>query len=74
MFTKLAIGTSWTPHKFLIDGASPGWIATDGFVSQRNAGGVYAEMGPGANAITVAANGRFFMAGDVGRILAQRAP
>jgi hypothetical protein len=74
MFTKLSIGTSWTPHKILLDGVSPSWIATDGFVYQRDADGTYAEVGPAATAIAVAANGRFFMAGIPGRILAQRAP
>lgn len=74
VFTKVDIGMTWIPHRFLLDGTSPSWIASDGFVYQRNADGAYAEVGPGGNAITVASNGRFFMAGDAGRILAQRAP
>ena len=74
VFTKLAIGTSWTPHRLLIDGTSPGWIATDMFVYQRQPDGSYKDVGPQASAISLAANGRFFMAGYYGHILAQRAP
>jgi hypothetical protein len=74
VFTELAIGTSWIPHKLLIEGKSPGWIATDGYVYQQNADGAYAQVGPSAEAIALAADGRFFMAGYLGRILAQRAP
>jgi len=46
----------------------------DGFIYQRDAKGAYAEVGPGANAITLAANGRFFMAADLGRILSGHTP
>jgi hypothetical protein len=74
VFTKLAVSTSGLPHRFLIDGATPGWIATSGFVYQRQPDGVYKEVGPAASAISLAVNGRFFMAGGGGRILAQRAP
>ena len=74
VFTKVDIGTSWTPGKILLDGASPGWIATDGFVYQRDAKGAYAPAGPAANALAFAANGRFFMAANLGHILSGHAP
>lgn len=74
VFTKIDIGTSWTPRKILLDGASPGWIATDGFIYERDAKGAYVEVGPAANAPALVANGRFFMAADPGHILSGHAP
>jgi hypothetical protein len=74
VFTKFDIGTSWIPHRFLIEGATPSWIATDGFIYRRDQKGAYAGVGPGANAVTLAASGRFFMAADLGRILSGHAP
>ncbi len=57
-----------------MDGLNPGWIATDMFTYQRQPDGSYREVGPQASALSRAANGRFFMAGYSGRILAQRVP
>jgi hypothetical protein len=74
VFTQLATGTSWTTHRFLLEGASPGWFATDGFVYKRRADGTYGEVGPGGNALAFGANGRFFMAGNLGWILSGHAP
>jgi hypothetical protein len=58
----------------LIDGVFSGWIASDQSVYQRKPDGSYAPAGPPATAMSFAANGRFFMSGNYGRILAERAP
>ncbi len=74
VFTKLDVGTSWVPHRFLLDGTSPGWFATDSILYKRNPDGTYGGVGPGANSLAFGANGRFFMAGNEGWILSGRAP
>ena len=74
VFTKLDIGTSSVPRRFLLEGASPGWFATYSLVYKRRPDGTYAGVGPGANALAFSANGRFFMAADLGWILSGHAP
>lgn len=74
VFTKLDVGTSWIPHKILLEGDSPGWFATDGILYKRSPDGTYAGVGPGANALAFGANGRLFMAGNLGWILSGHAP
>lgn len=74
VFVELPITTSGLPRRLLMDGDNPGWIATEMFTYQRQPDSSYSGVGPQASALSRAVNGRVFMAGFVGRILAQRMP
>lgn len=73
-FVQLALSTSGAPHRLLMDGASPGWLASDGGVYRRQADGTYAGLGPPATAMSLAVDGRFFMVGNYGWILSGPSP
>ena len=73
-FAQVAVSISGPPHLLLMDGASPGWIGSDGAVYRRQADGTYAGVGPPATAMSLAADGRFFMVGNYGWILSGHAP
>jgi hypothetical protein len=73
-FVDFAVSTSGPVHRILVDGATPAWLAAEGGVYQRQADGTYAGVGPPPTAMSFAADKRFFMAGNYGRILSGHAP
>jgi hypothetical protein len=73
-FTLFDVGTSWTPHRFLLEGDTPSWFATDGILYQRSSDGTYAGVGVGGAALALGANKRLFVSGDLGWIRSGHAP